>query len=207
MYTIDNGCLNAGPHRLPNLPEFTARALEILHAQSSKGFFFVIDGSGIDTAARSNDPATHIHEILTYNKAFKIARQFTERYGGVLISVSDHETGGLALGREANTDNVWHPEVLIRQTRSTEAIGHSISVNSVPPYRTSRDEIKRYLCGSKIQDVTEEEIDGLFENRGNATFIDHTLANIVSREAQIGVLFLSYQTDRSGLRMVLRHPT
>jgi alkaline phosphatase len=208
-YTIDPSCLNGG-RRLPNLPEFTARALELLHAQSSKGFFLIIDGSGIDTAAHSNDPATHIHEILTYNKAFEIARKFTERYGGVLISVSDHETGGLAVGRETNTEYpeyVWHPDVLASQKCSTEAIGHSISINNVHPYRTSRDEIKRWLCRCKIRNVTEEEIDGLFENRRNATIIDHTLANILSRQAQIGVLFLLYQTNHSGLRVVLRHLT
>lgn len=193
MYTIDNGHLNAGPRALPNLAEFTARALELLHAQSSKGFFLVIDGSGIDTAAHSNDPATHIHEILTYNKAFEIARQFTERYGGVLMSVSDHETGGLSVGRKTNTEYpgyVWHPEVLARQRCSTEGIGYSISIRNVPPYHTSRDEVKRYLWYCKIQDVTEEEIDALFENRHDATFIDRTLANILSRQAQIGVLFL-----------------
>lgn len=189
MYTIDNGHLNAGPNGLPNLAELTARALKLLHAQSSKGFFLVIDGSGIDTAAHSNDPATHIHEILTYNKAFEIARRFTERYGGVLMSVSNHETGGLSVGRQ-NTEYVWHPEVLARQTCSTEGIGYSISINNVPPYHTSRDDVKLYLWRCKIQDVTEEEIDSLFENRHDATFIDHTLANILSRQAQIGVLFL-----------------
>jgi len=174
----------------PTLAEMTARALETLHSQSSKGFFLLIEGSRIDMASHSNDPATHIHDILAYNDAFEVARQFTERYGGVLISTSDHETGGLAVGRQLEKEYpeyAWYPEPLTHQICSTEE--YAIEVAGTK--NLTEDDVRRSLqhCFG-MEDVTEEEFELLWENRENALLVDYTVADMIARRAQIGVYFM-----------------
>lgn len=82
-YSIDRN-----PDVQPSLAEMAKTALEVLHVSSSKnqkkkqgqdhqpGFLLVIEGSRIDMAAHSNDPATHIHEILAYNEAIAQVLEF-----------------------------------------------------------------------------------------------------------------------------------
>jgi alkaline phosphatase len=50
-------------------------------------------------AAHNNDPATHLREILEYNDAIAAVKQFVDQNEDtMMISVSDHETGGLSAG-------------------------------------------------------------------------------------------------------------
>src|SRR5437773_264015 len=99
-YAIDRS-----PQIQPSLPEMAKAALEILHfatRDSKQGFFLLIEGSRIDMASHSNDPVGHVHDVLAFNSAFDIARNFIDQVGGVLISTSDHETGGISVGRQIN---------------------------------------------------------------------------------------------------------
>jgi|SRR5579862_7610688 len=66
----------------------------------------------MDHAGHSNDPVGHLHDILTYNEViegsdleFFANRKFVKEWvddnpDTVMLSVADHECGGLALGRE-----------------------------------------------------------------------------------------------------------
>ena len=127
-YTIDRV-----PQVQPSLAEMAQTALEILHAatkDSKQGFFLLIEGSRIDMASHSNDPAGHVHDVLAFNAAFHIARTFIDRIGGVLISTSDHETGGLSVGRQvtvAYPEYIWYPEVLANASHSTEYLGYQVA--------------------------------------------------------------------------------
>ncbi len=58
----------------------------------------MIEGSRIDHAGHTNDPAAQVHEVLEYDKTFGTVLDFIERSDaeGVLVATSDHETGGLA---------------------------------------------------------------------------------------------------------------
>jgi alkaline phosphatase len=92
----------------PALHEMASKALSVLKAKSqneNKGFFLMIEGSRIDMAAHTNDPATHVHEILEYQKTVELVKKFVdENPTTVLISTSDHETGGLTAGRQIGDD-------------------------------------------------------------------------------------------------------
>jgi len=192
-YSIDRKSQGkeSDPNELePTLAEMTGHALETLHSRSSKGFFLLIEGSRIDMASHSNDPATHIHDILAYNDAFEVARQFTERYGGVLISTSDHETGGLAVGRQVTKDYpeyAWYPEILTHQICSTEEYAIEMAGNNNHTEEDVRSSL-RYCFG--LEDVTEEEFELVWENKENALLLDFTVADMIARRAQIGVYFL-----------------
>jgi alkaline phosphatase len=108
-------------------------ALEALYAatkNSKQGFLLLIEGSRIDMASHSNDPVGHVHEVLAFNDAFHVARKFIDKVGGVLISTSDHETGGLSVGRQISPpypEYVWYPEVLANASHSTEYLGYQIA--------------------------------------------------------------------------------
>ena len=88
----------------PSLDEMAQTALTALTEatrDSEQGFFLMIEGSRIDHAGHANDPVAQVHEVLAYDKAFAGVMKFIEDSdtSGVLISTSDHETGGLATAR------------------------------------------------------------------------------------------------------------
>lgn len=56
-------------------------------------------------ASHNNDPAGHISDILAYHSTIAYLKKWvadanTAGTPTVLISVSDHETGGISLGRQ-----------------------------------------------------------------------------------------------------------
>lgn len=98
----------------PSLAEMTAKAIDLL-SQDPDGFFLMVEGSRIDHAAHGNDAAGHLHDILAYDRAVAEALAFAREDGRTLIvSTSDHETGGLTLGRnlDGRPQYTWHPEVI-----------------------------------------------------------------------------------------------
>jgi alkaline phosphatase len=88
----------------PSLDEMAKTALHALSAatkDNDKGFFLMIEGSRIDHAGHANDPAAQVHEVLAYDDAFASVLEFLDKdtVPGVMVSTSDHETGGLAAAR------------------------------------------------------------------------------------------------------------
>ena len=88
----------------PSLDEMARTALKALSAatkNSDQGFFLMIEGSRIDHAGHGNDPVAQVHEVIEYDKAFTSVLRFLEKddVQGVVVSTSDHETGGLAVAR------------------------------------------------------------------------------------------------------------
>lgn len=53
----------------------------------------------------SNDPATHFYDIWEYQQTINAVLKFVEDHPDtVLISTSDHETGGLTIGRQVTDE-------------------------------------------------------------------------------------------------------
>ena len=150
------------PLEVPSLRQMASRAVELLQAKASgqgegqgeKGFFLLVEGSLIDKAAHANDLAAHVREIIAYDEAVGAMLAFAREDGETLvISTSDHETGGLALGRDpvvrqpsaafgpeaplrthslmgeaegvVDTAYAYHPEVLRNQTISADAMARA----------------------------------------------------------------------------------
>ncbi|MFT4541765.1 MAG: alkaline phosphatase [Planctomycetota bacterium] len=117
--------LDRDPEQEPSIAEMTAKAIELLSAGSEKGFFLMVEGGRIDHAGHANDPAGHVHDILAYDAAVAEALKFAEAdRETLLISVADHETGGLALGRNENNTGIytWKPDYVRSITASVEAM-------------------------------------------------------------------------------------
>ncbi|KAJ1670195.1 vacuolar alkaline phosphatase, partial [Spiromyces aspiralis] len=127
--------IDRDPREEPSLAEMTAKALEILDAQtrdSSEGFFMMVEGSKIDLAAHSNDAAAHVREIVAYWEAVEVVKRFVDAHPNTLVvSVSDHETGGLTIGRQLDPNRYpeyrWRPDVLAAVKNSTRAIAEYVT--------------------------------------------------------------------------------
>jgi alkaline phosphatase len=100
-YEIDRRFLNHVYPELDEMARTAMRALKEATKDSEQGFFLMIEGSRIDHAGHANDPAAQVHEVLAYDKAFASAIEFVDGddVAGVVVSTSDHETGGLATAR------------------------------------------------------------------------------------------------------------
>jgi len=175
----------------PSLAEMTTKTLQILtHAtkKSDKGFFLMIEGSRIDMAAHSNDPAAHVHDILAYHETIKVVKNYVKSHPGtIMISVSDHETGGLSLARqntEAYPQYRWIPEVIKRVKTSAYILSTELlAYEGNDKERFIREKI--LFGGLGIENPTEEEINWLMGSNVQLA-IEFYLGTMVSKRAEIG---------------------
>lgn len=88
----------AAAERTPTLPDMTRAAIEIL-SRDPEGFFLMVEGSQPDWRSHANDPLQAVvAEVVDFDRAIGVGLEYQRRHPGVLIVVvSDHETGGLAI--------------------------------------------------------------------------------------------------------------
>lgn len=99
------GLFNYGPLELPiggrsgepSLAEMAEAALGRL-SRDEDGFFLVVEEAGTDIWGHANDASAVMRSAQAYENAVRIARDYAEANPGTLvISVADHETGGMSL--------------------------------------------------------------------------------------------------------------
>ncbi|CAJ0745824.1 12558_t:CDS:10, partial [Entrophospora sp. SA101] len=182
--------IDRDPSKEPSLKEMTEKAIKILEdatADSDKGFFLMVEGSKIDLAAHSNDPATHAHEIFAYHDTISLVKQYVSDHPGtVMISVSDHETGGLSLALQTTHEYPeygWYPEVLTKVKNSSFVLSEEIEKYSKAD---RKDYIKKLLENSLgIIDYTQEDIEYLNQNQLQLDY-ELYLSNMTSHRAELG---------------------
>jgi len=198
-YEIDRISLEGTEKREPSLRNMSLAALQTLSREakdkSAHGFFLMIEGSRIDMAAHSNDPVGHLYDILAYQETVRTVKSWVDEankagWPTLMISVSDHETGGLALGRQLTEKYpvyAWYPEVLANATHSTAWLAKKISLSVRPSQPIQRQFIVDDILkdGLGIVDASQEEIDKLV-SLGARQNVDYVLADMVSRRAQVG---------------------
>jgi alkaline phosphatase len=85
---------------LPSLAEMTQTALSSL-AKGEQGFFLMIEGSQIDWASHGNSIPGVISEMEDFMGAVQVALDFAQKDQQTLVVIlADHETGGMAVGRD-----------------------------------------------------------------------------------------------------------
>ena len=177
------------------------RALSAATKKSGKGFFIMIEGSRIDHAGHGNDPAAQVHEVLAHDEAFATVLDFLDNDDteGVLVSTSDHETGGLATARQltqAYPHYYWFPGVLANATHSAEHCARewreylSSSNEALAPDTASRGEKRTVVAdlistGLGIKDYTDEEVDAVIDAKPIWP-PSYLFADMISRRAQVG---------------------
>ncbi|KAI8967139.1 alkaline-phosphatase-like protein [Mycotypha africana] len=175
----------------PSLSDMSAKALDILFKaieDKEEGFFLMIEGSRIDMAAHSSDAATHLYEILEYQKTIQLVKNYVDQHPDtIMISTSDHETGGLSLARQVSPEYpvyLWYPDVLTRVKSSTIRLAKEIK-----QMNPDRDSLVNHFLKDKlgITDPTEAELKTLLDAKnGTENNLDLYLADMVSLRAQLG---------------------
>ena len=182
---------------VPHIVRMTQKALEML-AQRETGFFLMVEGSRIDHASHGHDVAAALRETLAYDEAFEAARAFAEEDGEtLLVAVSDHETGGLALGRSLldpdKADRMgeapaywqslysqawydWSPEQLVRASVSVDVMVSAVEGGEAPGDVLS--------AMADVEDLTDRETAALRAAR-NEDRLGYVLGEIVARRAGV----------------------
>lgn len=79
------------------LPDAVGEALRTLESHP-QGFFLMVEGSQIDTAAHANDLAEVVQETLDFDRAVGVVLEWMQTHPDTLLIVTaDHQTGGLSL--------------------------------------------------------------------------------------------------------------
>ncbi|KAI9320982.1 alkaline-phosphatase-like protein [Dichotomocladium elegans] len=190
--------IDRNPEEQPSLKEMVIKALDVLTEQSKKsdkGFFLMIEGSRIDMAAHTNDPAAHFYDIYEYHQTAQVVIDYVKEHPDtVMISTSDHETGGLTVGRQltdAYPEYKWNPEVISRVRNSSEALARTWSrvIQKEDVDATNYLKSKIIADGLGIQDPTDEEINTVMswkDSGKDITDLENKLAGMVNRRAMIG---------------------
>ncbi len=138
----------------PSLAEMTAKTLEVL-AKNAKGFFVMIEGGRIDSAAHWNDAAATIRDTLAFDEAVGVALDFQRKNPDTLLIVTaDHETGGMALiGHSKDSKEYIGIDLSAIQKAQTsfELILDELGKNPTP--EKIRDTVKKHLG----IEITEDE--------------------------------------------------
>lgn len=181
----------------PSLPQMTSKALEML-GDAPGGFFLVVEASRVDHAGHANDAAAAVRDMIAYDRAFELAVEFADEDGETLvIATSDHETGGLSLGRSVPPEEVdrgvetywralfgrsqyeWNPAVLNAVSASAESIAARLDDQA-----GSVDDVFRDLAG--IEALTDAERRAIESARDGTGSLIHAIGEIISRRAGIG---------------------
>ncbi|KOS20954.1 Repressible alkaline phosphatase [Escovopsis weberi] len=206
-YEIDRRLQNATYPSLSEMAATALRALEKATEHSDKGFFIMIEGSRIDHAGHHNDPAAQVHEVLEYDRTFQVVLDFIARSKTqtVLVSTSDHETGGLATAITEPGHNPvydWYPQVLARANASCELLAGRLQAeiarrtgaaggdsSALSLSSSSRSGLKAWIdenlvkAGLGIPNARDEELDALVDNPKASLSL---LAGMISVRAHLG---------------------
>ncbi|PWN30491.1 alkaline phosphatase-like protein [Jaminaea rosea] len=143
-YVVDIPADSEGKTSFPTLAELSEQALQVLskgkmssdstsprcsvwdrlrrhrRSRKSRPFMLMIEGSQIDLCQHENDAACMVREAVAYQEAAALVKEYVDELNKqgrptLLISTSDHETGGLTLGRQLTEDYpeyAYYPERL-----------------------------------------------------------------------------------------------
>lgn len=114
----------------PSLAEMTTVALQLL-SSNEYGFFLLIEGSQIDWASHANDIAGTLSEMGSFADSIAVARAFVARHPDTLLVITaDHETGGLSLGRDQQTQ--WRKSLLRAVRASATGMARRVLAGADP---------------------------------------------------------------------------
>jgi alkaline phosphatase len=81
----------------PMLDEMTEAALRVL-SKNKKGFFLMVEGAHIDKQSHLMDSERTVGEVIEFDRAVGVAKQWADRLGNTLvIVVADHECSGFSI--------------------------------------------------------------------------------------------------------------
>lgn len=99
-YAVDGDCGDM------TLPQMVGSGIDFLYKKYPKGFFMMAEGGAIDHMGHGNDPAGVLWEAKEFDAAIQVAYEFYKQHPRetLIVVTADHETGGLSLGTQHNSD-------------------------------------------------------------------------------------------------------
>lgn len=176
----------------PSLAEMTSFALNLLAEETKdkdQGFFVMIEGSRVDHANHDNDAGAVGPEILAYDEAWKVATEFVDntREDTIIISVADHETGGISLAYDDQES--WLPDVLMTKKHSSEYLVKQLTAlnETEADNATITTSILDFFANEmSIDDVKEEESYKILNELRADGDVTHAVSKVTSDRAVIG---------------------
>ncbi|HYF81485.1 MAG TPA: alkaline phosphatase [Clostridia bacterium] len=143
--------------KVPSLSEMTGKAIDLL-SEDKDGFFLMVEGSKVDWASHANEPVGVISEVLSFDKAVKVALDFAKENKDTLVIITaDHGNGGMSIGSAATNkgyDETPYAAVFdpLKKAKLTEVGAEKM----LDADKTNIVEVAQKYLG--IDDLTEEEI-------------------------------------------------
>jgi len=168
-YRIDRDGGEGEPAGIPSLAAMTRAALDRL--DPSRGFFLMVEGGRIDHAGHSNDAAALVGEMIEFDEALAVAREYAADHPEVaLIVTADHETGGLCL--------TYRGEALPRSADLRALAAAESSISAKGGREVSAEEARLVFGSARLGFVPEDAW------RVNAPALERSAASFVSFGSQ-----------------------
>ncbi|MHB9153325.1 MAG: alkaline phosphatase [Spirochaetales bacterium] len=166
----------------PSLAEMTAKAIEILSA-NSKGFFLMVEGSKIDWAAHANDPVALVTDIVAFDKAAKVALDFAKAdRDTVVIAVTDHGNSGISIGDRSISSGYdktsW--TTFVNPLKRASLTGEGLE-GRLASGMNVREAVEKYLG---ITDLTDAEVEAIGKARAGS--LNYAVGPMIASRAKIG---------------------
>ncbi|GBF74448.1 alkaline phosphatase [Paenibacillus sp. 598K] len=175
--------MDRNPEEQPSLAEMTKKAIDVLSADED-GFFLMVEGSKVDWAAHANDPMGILSDVLAFDDAVKVAKDFAEANGETaVIAVTDHHNGGLTIGNRETT-KTYDTDPLskfIAPLKRAKLTGEGLAAK-FNENRTNIQQVMREYYG--ITDLTKEEIQAIRE--AELGRMNYVVGPMISNRAYIG---------------------
>ena len=123
----------------PMLDEMTKKAIDVL-AQNPAGFVLMAEGASIDKQAHNMDSDRWIEEVIEFDRAVQVAKDFaTVNPDTLVIVTADHETGGAAIiGASTLTDAALRAKTNTTASMRDSVVG-TYQAAKFPKYTMSAD--------------------------------------------------------------------
>jgi alkaline phosphatase len=171
------------PQKEPSLAEMTDKAIDLL-SQDKDGFFLMVEGSKVDWAAHANDPIGIISDVLAFDEAVGVARDFAEKDGKTLIiSVTDHGNSGITIGNSATNSSYDKTplSVFIDPLKKASLTGEGLE-QMLNADRSNIVEVMKNYYG--ISDLTTDEIKAIKDAKAGE--LNYTVGPMIAKRADIG---------------------
>jgi alkaline phosphatase len=174
----------------PSLVEMTRQAIRIL-SQDPDGFFLMVEGSQVDWASHTNDPAGTITEYIAFDQAVTAALEFarSSREATLVLVFPDHDNGGMSLGDRETEYGSFQPthmvDVLQRASLTSDAVAWLVYTNA---NNTHPDTVRQIVELYGLDNLTQDELDTLMTDLRDTLRYDiaHLLGHMLSKRAHIG---------------------
>ncbi len=160
VHEIDRKKLS--PHE-PSLREMVERAILILN-NNPKGFFLMVEGSQIDWASHNNDPVGLVTDFMAFDSVVQAVLHFAKSEKGkgtMVLVVSDHDNGGMSLGRCGTNIYTFKPEKMLKsihQASLTAAGTAGLLKKNINRFHPNKDKLKTIIhTNYGISDLTDSE--------------------------------------------------